>query len=338
MIDQLSQGTPSENKESLSVDGLKFGGFFFMPHPGQQPFGLISADYSEFDSSMTYDEINNHVCERFRKSMREYCQRKGEKYLPLFDDNSRIIILWRNVPDSTNGKVVFDKTLEMLCEYKGFAGEIYIRSIQDIADIGIEHLIHMITVLFKNARRYVFFDNDFFSAEIDTLTGANLEQVVKEETAKGNIIKATVAEVYSKFGSQIMRGEVVSELDCLIQRPEPIPINRFLEVYWEWQKAEVAVDVCKKELDITHRTFYKYSQMYEATPYYCEHLKIYRSEIEQIAKRGPLPQKEEYLRDMYALDLGQITNSDVCKKYGLASEIDIKRVKIALTERRRKAR
>jgi hypothetical protein len=41
---------------------------------------------------------------------------------------------------------------------------------------------------------------------------------------------------------------------------------------------------------------------------------------------------------MDALEQGQITENDVCKKYDLLSVLDIKRVKLALTERRRKAR
>ena len=331
MNNQLYQGL---NKETTP----QFGGFYFMEHPGMYPMGLISADYNEYDSALTYEENSNHVCETFRKSMREYCKEKGEAFHPIFEDNSHIIILWRNVPDSTGGKVVFDKTLELLCEYEKFGGKIYIRSIQDILALGVEQLLYMVSVLYRNNRTYIFLDNDYFSYQLDKerVQQEEIATALQEKIDEG--LDALIAETIQKVMRQTRQGEVIAELEKLIPKPEPQPLDRFLEIYWKWQKAEVAVDICKQELDITHRTFYKYSQIYEATPYYGEHLKLYYSEIKDVAKRGPLPEKEEYLRDMYALDLGQVTPNDICKKYGLASVIDIPRVKIALTERRRKAR
>ena len=334
MSDQNNHGESLNIEPPTITNTDQLGSFFFMPHPGMLPMGLISADYAEFDSSLTYAEISNHVCEQFRQSMREYCKEKGNAFPPVFEDNSHIIILWRNVVNLTGGKVELDKTLETLCEYKNFAGTIYIRSIQDVLSVGVEYLLHMIAILYKNHRSYIFLDNDYFSYQPEA-------EAEKQERIKASFdgkIDSLVAEAIQNVLRQTQQGEVISNLENLLQWPEPAPIDRFLEIYWKWQKAEVAVDVCKTELGITHRTFYKYSQIYEATPYYCEHLKIFYNEIKDIAKRGPLPDKEDYLRDMYALDLGQITPKDVCKKYELASVIDIPRVKIALTERRRKAR
>ena len=234
--------------------------------------------------------------------------------------------MWRNVPDPTNGKVPINKTLELLCQLEAFHGNIYIRSIKDIVETeGMEHLIHMVSTLAANNRQYIFLDNEYFSYKpVTDIDLSNLDEKVRE-MSKALLLHATV-------------GRVVSELDHLIEKPAPEPIDRFLEIYWKWQQAEVAVDICKQELGITHRTFYKYSQAYESTPYYCEHLKLFYLKICNVAKRGTLPDKEEYLKDMCALDAGQISNRDVCKKYGLASAIDIQRVKIALTERRRKAK
>ena len=53
---------------------------------------------------------------------------------------------------------------------------------------------------------------------------------------------------------------------------------------------------------------------------------------------------DNFFKGMPNVELAQVYNSDklpvndVCKKYDLLSVLDIKRVKLALTERRRKAR
>ena len=298
----------------------------FIFNPFVRTFGVTSADYTSFDPSLSYEEISNHVCEEFRSAMRTYCQDNGQEFPMEFNDNINIIILWRNAPDPLSGKVAVNKTLELLCQAP-YQGTIYIRSIHDIvAAEGMEHLIHAITTLAENNKNYVFLDNEYFSFKNITgdLDFSNLETEAKQ--------------LAMHIATQSAIGKVVSELDRLIFRPEPQLIDRFLEIYWKWQRAEVAVDVCKQDLGVTHRTFYKYSQAYESTLYYGEHLKIFYFQIAEVAKRGPLPEKEEYLRDMDALEQGQITENDVCKKYDLLSVLDIKRVKLALTERRRKAR
>lgn len=327
------------NKDALSNGSeVAFGDFYFMEQPGMYPMGIISADYAEYDFSKSYKENNNHICDIFRQSMREYCCRTGETFHPIFEQDTHIIILWYNVPDPISGKVNLNKTLELLCKNKNFGGKIYIRSIKDVVTEGIDHLLHMITILFQNDRMYTFLDNDYFSFNPDAEDPdfANVKKLLDEKYPDG--IDALIFELVQNVFRQIMRGKVISELDRLVPRPNHQPIDDFVEVYWKWQKVETAVDVCKKELDITHRTFYKYSQLYETTPYYCEHLKLYCDEIKDLPKRGQLPDKEEYLRDMYALELGLIEPFDVCKKYGVASEIDIQRIKQALTERRKKAK
>lgn len=60
--------------------------------------------------------------------------------------------------------------------------------------------------------------------------------------------------------------------------------------------------------------------------------------ISKTAKRGELPDKDAYLSDMKELESGFITADDICKKYNIASPIDIERIKLALVGGRRKAR
>lgn len=303
--------------------------FFFIPQ--LLPLGLTSADYSAFSPELTYEEKCNRVCEEFRKDLRRYFKEKGENQPIPLQCNDDIIILWRNVPDPTSGKVPINKTLELLCQLESRCGKLYIHSIYDVIEaVGVEDLIHAITLLSKRQGDYIFLDDEFFSIRNpeERLDFNNLEESMHkwaETKTKANLLPRLAAEV-------------VSHLDSLMRKPEPEPIDNFLDIYWKWQTAQVSVEVCKEQLGITHRTFYKYSQAYETTPYYCEHLKLFHFQVLEVAKRGPLPDKEEYLKDMYALELGQISKKDMCKKYGLASEIDIHRVELALTKRRRKAK
>ena len=308
----------------------QFGSFFLLLN--NFPFGLISADYTEFDESLTYDEISGQVCDIFREKMRDYCKKNSIDFPPIFEDDASIIILWKNVPDPVNGKVSLNRTLEMLCSPSNGTGTIYIRSVNDIINAeGIDSFIRAVSVLSEYGRVYVFLDNEYFSyKESRSFEDMEIDDKIKEML----INHLTLTSV----------GTVITELGKLIPKAEPEPIDKFLEIYWKWQQAEVAVDICKEELGITHRTLYKYAALYETTPYYCEHLKILnhfnRGErcIKNYAKRGELPEKEVYLTDMDSLEAGHITASDVCRKYGLSSAIDIGRVKLALTERRRKAR
>ena len=295
----------------------------YMFNPFIRTLGVISADYNAFDSSLSYEEINNHVCEEFRVAMRRFCKDSDHSFPVELNDNVNIIILWYNAPNPAEGKADVNKTLELLCQAP-FYGTIYFRSIHDIIEAeGMEQLIHTIATLSQHGKKYIFLDNEYFSyksmdAAIDF---SNLE-------AEANQLAIQIA-------TQAAAGKVLAELDRLVKRPASKPIDGFLDFYWKWQRAEIAAERCKEEIGIAHRTFYKYSQIYESTLYYAEHLKIFFIQIGLIAKRGALPDKEEYLSDINALEQGSIKEHDVCKKYGFLSMIDIQRTKIALTERRR---
>lgn len=302
--------------------------FFFSP--SMLALGLTSADYSALDPELSYEEKCNGICENFRSDLRKYCSEKDEIFPKELESNDRIIILWRNVPDPTSGKVPINQTLSLICNSAVFYGRLFIRSIHDIVDTeGMEQLIHAIAILSKGNGTYTFLDNDFFSY-----------QRTKEKIDPNNLRDSVAIWLETKPEANmlpILAGVLVSELDSLIQRPASEPIDNFLDVYWKWQTAQVSVEICKDELGIAHRTFYKYSQLYENTPYYCEHLKLFYFQVAEVAKRGTLPDRDDYMRDMYALEMGHISKKEICKKYGLASEIDIHRVELAFTKRRRKA-
>lgn len=303
--------------------------YFF--NPFSFPFGLISADYLDYDQSQTYSQISEQVCNTFRERMKAYCEKIEIPFPEIFNDNESIIILWKNAPDPTNGKVALNKTIEMLCDPFNRVDLIYISSVSDIIGTdGIDAFIRFVSKLTLNSRKYVFLDNEYFS--------------YKELSEQPPELTEFINKVSDNSFALTLVGTVINELEKLLPQNVPEPIDQFIEFYWKWQKADVAVDACKSDLGITHRTFYKYSALYETTPYYCEHLKILNhlshmdNRINSYAKRGELPDKDTYLSDMQELESGFITADDICKKYNIASPIDINRIKLALLEGRRKAR
>lgn len=302
--------------------------YFF---PALAPIGVISADYEQQNfEDYSYEEISHHICEEFRKEYTQYnIDAESDESSSNMPDEC-IIILWRNVPDMTKDKVQLDKTFELLCDEEcERKGTVYVRSIHDVVDTyGLESSIHYLYLLNRAGREVHFLDNAYFS------TGGSLPDEVFAEL---DAVDALVKDALSGALNRYTLGNVLEEIDRLIPQQEERQLDRLVSYYWDWQRMKKSIDECRETLGVYHSTFYKFSQIYEKSPYYPEHIKLFLTAA-STAKRGTLPEKEPFLRDKAMVEQGEMTVKEFCMRYGITTEIDIPRIEKALTEPRKRLR
>lgn len=300
------------------------------------PLGVISADYQAQDfETYSYDEVCHRICEQFRQDWAAYNKTHKAEEDNIFAEDNNIVILWRNVPDTAKGKVDFRKTLDLICSSQCERGNVlYIHSIADLVDTyGFREAIHYLYLLNDAGKKVFFLDNEYFSVgssdrETTEITDSIMSNDKLDDETK-NIMAAAVERRTLAL--------VLEHLDAIIPPAEQTPMDSFVSFYWDWQRAKKSIDECMDTLGVYHRTFYKYSQIYEESPYYCEHLKLYPTSY-NIAKRGSLPDKEAFMSDKDKLTSNEMTVKEFCEKYGIKTEADIPRIELALTQRRRKAK
>lgn len=203
-----------------------------------------------------------------------------------------ILVLWYNVDRGQN--LNFDNFLSVICRKENAIIGFFSHK-ELIEQYGMAQFMKLVYTLAKNNCHYYFMDDK---------TNAFSVWKVKKNLAALKPFADGVDFNYSSF----------------------------VDFFWNWQTADKSVNLCKTELGYTHRTFYKYANIYEETPFYAEYLNFYAESFKKIAKRGDLPKKEQFIDDF-----GKITRTEICQKYSLIHEIDIDRILLAFTDRRRKA-
>ena len=308
--------------------------FFFIP--ALVPIGVISADYQAQDfDTYSYDEVSHHICEQFRQDLAAYNKEHEVDSYNAFAQDSNIVILWRNVPDAAKGKVDFSRTLDLICSNQCERGNVlYIHSIADLVDTyGFRDAIHYLYLLNSTGKKVFFLDNEYFSDGSSDKEIKEITDSIESSDKIDSAIKGAMIDVVEHRTLSL----VLEHLDAIIPPVEQTQMDNFVSFYWDWQRAKKSIEECMDTLGVYHRTFYKYSQIYEESPYYCEHLKLYPS-TNSIAKRGALPDKEAFMLDKEKLTSNEMTVKEFCKKYSIMTEADIPRIELALTQRRRKAK
>lgn len=290
----------------------------------QKDLAFISADYKEYKGLEDYDFICEDVRLTFSNRYKRYCEDKSitfDKEKFSYANSDSLIILWKNVPDNTKGKVDFNRVFDIICKGKdGFNGILYFSSFNDLTSVyGFEQTIRYLCQLNRVGRKIIFFDDDYFSS------GAEKPQTINSNNAETMMTLAIQA---------ISSSNTLEQLERVLPDNKQAPISRFVEFYWDWQRLKEPIDNCKDKLDIYHRTLYKYSDFYEATPYYTEHIKLF-PDITEYPVRGALPDKEEFLADRELLQNKKMSVDDFFNKYHLGSRKDADRVAFALEKRKR---
>ena len=285
---------------------------------------VVSCNYSVLvESGKDYQDFCSDLLADFFTRYTKYCQ---DKSLHLDNDKFSIdnmIILWKNVPDNTKGKVSFNSAFDLLCGKKDeLQGTIYVRSFDDLASAyGFEKVMRYLCQLKNLGRKIVFLDDDYFSLLPDNIK-----------------MSGNSSDSFSAFAVQALSFEnALSHMERKLLKNGRALIDGFAEFYWDWQRLMEPIESCKEKIGVWHRTLYKYSDMYEGIPYYVEHMKLFPS-IKNYPKRGTLPDKDLFFRDEASLAEGRMTEKEFFAKYRINSKVDIERIHLALEKRKRMTR
>lgn len=301
---------------------------------------LLNADYNE-NEGLSLQEKSRIAIDKNRKEIIQYHEKEGTSPPTVCGCSSYHIILWKNLQKTNIADNTEDMLFNMLCKSLGSQektsyADIYIRDKDVLADHSVTRFIKRLCLLYKHYnQKPKFLDNttdnllspDF---KIDDLESESMKELALE-LAKSWLDYHTIITFLENIYTSITGDNINSDE------------KGFIYYYFEWQRGNISSDTACKELgNISRRTFYRYIAEFEQHPYFPEYCKLCPDLINK-PKKGPISvDLEEFYKEVWpifdgkeidALMLGNINIDDICKKYSLASAIDVRRTFLAVKKK-----
>lgn len=291
---------------------------------------LVSADYNDCEG-LSIQEKSRLIINRYREEIAKYCG-DNQIMLPVTAGNDNYyIILWRNLPKTNIADNTEDTLINQMCksisQFQNELFDVYIKDLNTLADNSIENFIRRLCVIKKHTnKKPIFLDNT-----TSTLLTPKFISDSKEDME--TLAKQTYLSI-------IEYDNMIGFLENLYSSVKGISINNedngFIQYYFEWQVGNISAETACKELgNMSKRTFYKYVAEFESHPFYPEHCKLHLSDLLDKEKKGPVAiDLQEFYDEVISLfaektidinGLNEINTDDICKKYSLASTLDVYR-------------
>ena len=292
---------------------------------------LVDADYNE-NNGLSIQEKSKIVIKNYRKEIKDYCLKEGMTPPVTAANDNYYIILWRNLSKTNIDDNTEDTLINEMCksinQYGNELFDIYIKDLNTLADSSIEKFIRRLCLIKKYTnKKPIFLDNT-----TSTLLAPKYVSDSKEdmETLAKQTFMATM-----EYDNLI--GFLENLYSSIIGSGIETETKGFIYYYFEWQIGNITAETACKELDnMSKRTFYKYAAEFEAHPLYSEHCKLHLSDMLDKEKKGPVTvDLQEFYSEVASLFvektidinvLNEIDTVDICKKYSLASTLEVYRI------------
>lgn len=293
---------------------------------------LLSADYED-NSGLSLQERTRIITEECRQEAHKYHESLGQKMVKPFVDYC--IILWRGLPKTNISDNSEDTLFNTFCKniflYSEYGlGCIYIKDKETLANHSFERFVKRLCTL--GVTKPIFFDDTVESLLTSKLKSYNEDDIsdftsnYAEEHKEYTRIIIFLKKLYTSISGDTLDNEE----------------KGFIYYYYEWQRGNISSDTACKELgNISRRTFYRYIAEFEQHPYFAEYCKLFPDLLDK-PKKGPLSvDLEEFYNEVLPLFTGEVNaltlenmNVDnICKKYSLASAIDVYRTFLAVKKK-----
>ena len=293
---------------------------------------LLSADYED-NSGLSLQERTRIIRDECRQEAHKYHESLGQKMIKPFVDYC--IVLWRdlpktNIPDNTEDTLfnTFCKNIFLYSEYG--LGLIYIKDKNTLANQSFERFVKRLCLL--GVTKPVFFDDtvdNLLTSRLKSYDDNDILDFVSkhmEENKEYTRIIMFLKKLYTSISGDTLDNEE----------------KGFIYYYFEWQRGNISSDTACKELgNMSRRTFYRYIAEFEQHPYFAEYCKLFPDLLDK-PKKGPLSvDLEEFYNEVLPFFSGEVNaliienmNIDnICKKYSLASSIDVYRTFLAVKKK-----
>ena len=292
---------------------------------------LISADYNEYEG-ISIQEKSRLIINRYRKEIAKYCN-DNQIMLPVTAGNDNYyIILWRNLPKTNINDNTEDTLINQMCnsidQFQNELFDVYIKDLNTLADGSIEKFIRRLCLIKKHTnKKPVFLDNTtdaLLTPKYVSDSKEDMETLAKQTFLASMEYDNLIGFLENLYSSII--GNKVDEAE-----------KGFIYYYFEWQIGNITAETACKELgNMSKRTFYKYATEFEAHPFYSEHCKLHLSDLLDKEKKGPVAiDLQEFYDEVVSMfaektidinSLNEINTADICKKYSLASTLEVYRI------------
>lgn len=291
---------------------------------------LVSADYNDCEG-LSIQEKSRLIINRYREKIAKYCN-DNQIMLPVTAGNDNYyIILWRNLPKTNIADNTEDTLINQMCksisQFQNELFDVYIKDLNTLADGSIDSFIRRLCFIKKYTKKKpIFLDNT-------TSTLLAPKYVSDSEEDMETLAKQT-------FLASMEYDNLIGFLENLYSSVKGISIenedNGFIQYYFEWQVGNISAETACKELgNMSKRTFYKYVAEFESHLFYPEHCKLHLSDLLDKEKKGPVAiDLQEFYDEVISLfaektidinGVNEINTDDICKKYSLASTLDVYR-------------
>lgn len=301
---------------------------------------LLNADYAE-NEGLSLQEKSKIAIDKYHKEIIKYHKKENTQPPMVCECSSYYIIFWKNLPKTNIADNTEDMLFNMLCKSLGSPEEpsyadIYIRDKDVLADHSVARFIKRLCLLHKHYNQSPKF--------LDNTTDNLLSPDFKIDNLESETIKELALELYKSW---LKYHTVITFLENIYTSITNDNINfeekGFIYYYFEWQRGNISSDTACKELgNISRRTFYRYIAEFEQHPYFAEYCKLFPDLIDK-PKKGPLSvDLEAFYKEVFPIfdgkkidisELGYINIDDICKKYSLASAIDVYRTFLAVKKK-----
>ena len=318
-------------------------------------YGIVSADYEEFDESISMLARTEIVTNRFKDKLLDfhklnYVDKASPDIVPLPDDytidESRILILWKNAPVTPYFQEVNDHLIYSFCKkyfsetYTGFNYRLYIDDFNTLAEGNIALFIkrmHIITQIGNN-KPYFMSGNPFVQYTKDLL---QYEGLLTDEH-KSHLTLDLEINTRNRYLFNHCMEIFENMLSLTHEKPTEAEMeNSFVSLYFKWQRGEVTISDCCQALGFTQgdttkpmskSAFYRLVELFEKTPIYAQFLNI-NSDLHNVKRIGQSPAITEFMIDYE----NTVKSTDdisglrkICEKYGFVSLSDLNRNYLAI--------
>lgn len=323
---------------------------FFVSEYNFQYYGITTADYSSFPEDTPFIDRTKSVTDSYRREMVSYLNKQGISE-PIITDE-QILILWKNTPkyhfsSDISTHLIYAFAVNAKNEHKG--SQLILPSPDVLAEGDMVQFMQRFSLIANNTGIIPEFISDScLPAYTESMLG-NVENAGIQQLSKGHkddaLFSSVLIGAYIDNRNEEILKQLLQYTDSLLALTNnridtTLLENEFISYYFNWQAGNLPAETCCKELgNLSKASFYKYADEFEHCPEYAEYLKLYHAVLSSIAKKGVIPDIDEFssnylaLCPLYDLDKIYAGKMEMCRLYNLASIFDLDRIKLAVDKK-----
>lgn len=323
---------------------------FFLSEYNFQYYGITTADYSSFPDDTPFIDRTKAVTDLYRKEMVSYLTKQGIS-APMITDE-QILILWKNTPkyhfsSDISTHLIYAFAVNSKSEHKGC--QLILPSPEVLAEGNMIQFMQRFSLIANNTGIIPEFISEsclpvYTESMLGNVENAGIQQLSKDHK-DDTFFSSVLTGAYINSRNEELLKQLLLYTDNLLSLTNncidtTLLENEFISYYFNWQAGNLPAETCCKELgNLSKASFYKYADEFEHSPEYAEYLKIYHSALSDIAKKGVIPDIDEFTEHYQELcplyDFDKITagKMEMCRLYNLASTFDLDRIKLAVDKK-----